>query len=301
MMPAVVADDTEVRRIGAELNDSTQPLKKRFRALFTLKNIGGEAALAEIQRCFSDASALLKHELAYCLGQMADERAVDFLEEILCKDDQEVIVRHEAAEALGAIGCESSLPLLRKFKTHPESAISETANLAVERIMLKKGGELVPDERFPSIDPAPPLETSNSVEELKSILLNESEPLFNRYRAMFSLRNRADDAAALALASGLNCGGALFRHEIGFVLGQMATPAAVDALASALADTSQSSMVRHECAEALGSIATSECFDILRSHLTDAVDVVRESCEVALDMCEYETSEQFQYADALCH
>jgi deoxyhypusine monooxygenase len=45
-------------------------------------------------------------------------------------------------------------------------------------------------------------------------------------------------------------------------------------------------MVRHEAAEALGGIATDECFPILQEFAKrmDVPRVVRESCEVALDM-----------------
>jgi hypothetical protein len=45
-------------------------------------------------------------------------------------------------------------------------------------------------------------------------------------------------------------------------------------------------MVRHEAAEALGGIATPEVFPYLKEYLTreDAPVVVRESCQVALDM-----------------
>ena len=53
-----------VLKVGAVLNDKSQPLSKRFRALFTLRNIGGEAAIKEISKCFVDPSSLLKHELA---------------------------------------------------------------------------------------------------------------------------------------------------------------------------------------------------------------------------------------------
>ena len=56
-------------------------------------------------------------------------------------------------------------------------------------------------------------------------------------------------------------------------------------------------MVRHECAEALGAIATEECMKILDEYKSDPETVVKESCEVALDMCEYEKSGEFQYAD----
>ena len=58
-------------------------------------------------------------------------------------------------------------------------------------------------------------------------------------------------------------------------------------------------MVRHECAEALGAIGNSECMKILKEYLQDEQDIVRESCEVALDICDYEMSKEFQYADSL--
>ena len=64
-------------------------------------------------------------------------------------------------------------------------------------------------------------------------------------------------------------------------------------------DEKEHGMVRHECAEALGAIATQECMQILEEYLKDKERVVKESCEVALDMCDYANSDEFQYADAL--
>ena len=123
-----------------------------------------------------------------------------------------------------------------------------------------------------------------------------------RYRAMFSLRNKADPVSVKALASGLNCGSALFRHEVAFVLGQVASPCAVAELLDRLRDTQENPMVRHECAEALGGIASpgldveSELSKYLAS---DIPAVVRESCVVALDMADYNGSKEFQYANSL--
>ena len=64
---------------GGVLNDASQPLKARFRALFTLRNLKGPEALEQMAKAFSDPSALLKHEVAYCMGQMGDEAAVPIL------------------------------------------------------------------------------------------------------------------------------------------------------------------------------------------------------------------------------
>ena len=83
------------------------------------------------------------------------------------------------------------------------------------------------------------------------------------------------------------------------MLGQMRHVAAVPYLSKSLRDVTESGMVRHECAEALGSIATDECMQMLREYLNDDERMVRESCEVALDIGEHETSGGFQYADTL--
>ena len=73
---------------------------------------------------------------------------------------------------------------------------------------------------------------------------------------MFALRNIGDETSIKALASSLNDSSALFRHEVAFVLGQVASPYAASKLTSRLRDPNESPMVRHECAEALGSLAS---------------------------------------------
>ncbi|XP_021572081.1 deoxyhypusine hydroxylase [Carlito syrichta] len=111
--------EQEVEAIGRTLEDPAQPLQTRFRALFTLRGLGGPGAIAWISRAFSDESALLKHELAYCLGQMQDPRAIPVLVDVLRDTRQEPMVRHEAGEALGAIGDPEVLELLKEYSTDP--------------------------------------------------------------------------------------------------------------------------------------------------------------------------------------
>ena len=67
------------------LNKKDERLSNRFRALFSLKNLNGEKAIDAISACFDDSSALLKHELAYCLGQMKSNYALKALQK--CLDD----------------------------------------------------------------------------------------------------------------------------------------------------------------------------------------------------------------------
>lgn len=94
----VKVDDSKLISIGNVLNDPNRPLKERFRALFTLKNIGGQQSIKSIAECFRDESALLKHELAYCLGQMQDIAAIPHLISVLEDVNQEPMVRHEAGK-----------------------------------------------------------------------------------------------------------------------------------------------------------------------------------------------------------
>lgn len=88
--------DCEKKIIGDILKDNRKPLKERFRALFTLRNLGGHDSIDMIAQSFSDESALLKHELAYCLGQMQDKYAIPVLTGVLTDTKQEPMVRHEA-------------------------------------------------------------------------------------------------------------------------------------------------------------------------------------------------------------
>ncbi|KAM4629743.1 deoxyhypusine hydroxylase isoform 1-T3 [Polymixia lowei] len=300
-----MASVDQITAVGEVLVDPGQDLTRRFRALFTLRNLGGADAIEWISKAFCDESALLKHELAYCLGQMQDRRAIPTLTAVLKDTQQEPMVRHEAGEALGAIGDPVILELLKDYSQDPVIEVAETCQLAVRRLeWLQNGGEKQEEggttdkNPYSSVDPAPPA-TRKSISELRTNLLDESLPLFERYRAMFALRNLGDEEAVLALGDGLQCSSALFRHEIGYVLGQMQHPAAVPALRAALELPGENPMVRHEAAEALGSIGKEECVTVLQRYRGDEERVVKESCEVALDMLEYENSDEFQYADGL--
>lgn len=60
--------------------------------------MSGAEAIEWISKAFTDESALLKHELAYCLGQMQDRQAIPALTAVLKDTQQEPMVRHEAGK-----------------------------------------------------------------------------------------------------------------------------------------------------------------------------------------------------------
>ena len=72
------------------------------------------------------------------------------------------------------------------------------------------------------------------------------------------------------------------------MFGQLLSTHSVPALLKVLEDAHESDMVRHEAAEALGGIATPEVLPHLKEWMQrpDAPRVVRESCQVAIDMWE---------------
>lgn len=297
--------------------NGTVALANRFRALFNLKCIGAgeevdgidgsvpetkDAAIRYISECFRDDSELLKHEVAYVLGQTHNMEAAPYLRDVLKDDKQQVMVRHEAAEALGALGDKDSMDLLQEYyKNDPSIEIRQTCELAIERIKWENSEEgkkeVLQQSAFTSVDPAPPMATDkeSKVEKLQTILNDQEKPLFERYRAMFRLRDLGTDEACLALASGFDDSSALFKHEIAYVFGQLCNPVTVPSLIKILKDEREAGMVRHEAAEALGSIATDECLPVLQSFLNDKEQVVRDSAVVALDMYEYENSNELEY------
>lgn len=307
-----MTDCESLSSLASTLIDVKAPLAVRIRALFSLKALGTEGnveAIEAIAAGFSDDSELLKHELAYVLGQTKQKAAISQLTNVLEDMNQQPMVRHEAAEALGAIGDERSIPVLARFEeTDPLEIVRQTCELARERIEWVKKTETNPEvlqkSLYSSIDPAPPLaatttDSTAEVAKLQIELNNTNISLFNRYRAMFRLRDIGTDEAVHALASGFDDSSALFKHEIAYVFGQMSSPASVPALIKVLQDTTEEGMVRHEAAEALGSIASDDVLPVLAKFAKDNERVVAESCIVANDMAEFERSGELHYAPAI--
>merc|ERR1739848_125078 len=149
--------------------------------------------------------------------------------------------------------------------------------------------------------------------------MDQNLSLFERYRAMFSLRDKATDEAVLALCDCFDDDSALFKHEVAFVLGQMGRRKAAPRLRQVLSDKNENIMVRHEAAEALGAIAgdddddgdddavdgaqngssrgDDETLALLREHARDEEAVVAHSALVALDIADYNQSDDFQYCE----
>ena len=128
--------------------------------------------------------------------------SVPTLARVLLDDTDEIIVRHECGEALGAIGSIDALPALEAAAKDPNVEIRETCSLAVALLQWRHSAaaaeELavgLDENPYLSHDPAPADVKTKTVADLRAQLLDAALPMFTRYRAMFSLRNRGSKEA----------------------------------------------------------------------------------------------------------
>ena len=329
-----------VDALRAELMDQSLDMPRRFRALFALRSIGGDASVSALLASLRDPSALFKHEVAFALGQMQATGAVETLKAMLRDESEHSMVRHEAAEALGAIASDACLEALETASEDASQVVRETATLALQRLRYaqakrrdaqakaparrRRGGggggarpdvlgsakeQLSagahgthprvdePDSPYISVDPVPAAPSDVPTRALRMTLADESASLWDRYGAMFALRNRDDPSeVARALGSVLaTSDSALLKHEVCYVLGQIQEKGndARAALRATLENAREHPMVRHEAAEAIGSIAAEDTEALLLKFRDDQDRIVAESCEVALDIMQSEISGEF--------
>lgn len=149
--PPAAAVDPTIASLRKTLCAEDGQLALRFRALFSLKHMAkhsaddatSRAAVDAIAAALASRSALLKHELAYCLGQTGVAAAEPYLVSVLEDLDEDPMCRHEAAEALGALGNTSSLDVLRRFrdKDGEQVVVTETCEIAIDRINWENSEE----------------------------------------------------------------------------------------------------------------------------------------------------------------
>lgn len=91
------------------LLDLTNSLGARMRALFELRTVNSAESRKVLVKALQNEnnSTLMRHEIAFALGQMQHKDVVQDLIKLLMTFDEDIVVRHECAEALGAIGDES--------------------------------------------------------------------------------------------------------------------------------------------------------------------------------------------------
>jgi HEAT repeat protein len=189
----------EFSLLAATLLDESAPIAKRMRTAFLLKQVGDAASIEVLAKGLRSPSVLLGHECGYVLGQLQNKLAMPYLESVLRDTSVNPIVRHECAEALGAIGNQDAEPLLREFSTDAAPEVRETCLIALEKLAWNAANPGVTfASKYASVDPAPRTDDAeDSIDTLQQRLMDHSKTHFERYRAMFALRDRDSEAAVL--------------------------------------------------------------------------------------------------------
>lgn len=130
--PAPPQTNGKISNWKSTLLDENAKMFQRMRVVFSLRNDRSEEAVLTLCEGFSSKSALLRHELAYVLGQMQNKAALPSLIERLEDPDEHVMVRHEAAEAMGAIGDLSVVPVLKRHLHDENPEVSESCEVALD-------------------------------------------------------------------------------------------------------------------------------------------------------------------------
>lgn len=166
----------------------------------------------------------------------------------------------------------------------------ETNHGALERVDFKK-------LTFKTNDPAPlfniydePDSKHLDINFLQSMVINKQEGqdynLFERYRALFTLRELNSKESVIAIcqtltADNMDSCGALLKHEVAYVLAQMEDQNhhAVDYLLTSVLNDEEAPIVRHEALIAVGEMIDDK--QRVAHLLEHEEDIVRESAEVA--------------------
>lgn len=141
--PAPPSKEKNINSLISTLLDEEEKMFERMRTIFSLRNDRSATAVSALCQGFTVKSALLRHELAYVLGQMQDSLAVPTLIRVLSDNNEHVMVRHEAAEALGAIGDLKARPTLEKFLTDSNPEVSESCEVALDLLELCNSNQTI--------------------------------------------------------------------------------------------------------------------------------------------------------------
>eukprot|EP01071_Lankesteria_metandrocarpae_P012169 Lankesteria_metandrocarpae@DN5546_c0_g1_i1.p1 len=166
----------DIARYSKQLNNNENPLPSRYEALFALRNgtrpyptdgtekqscsdgsddshrDGGHravscAAVEALCNClYTDkSSALLRHEIAFVLGQVLSAESTVTLSRVLMNESEHSMARHEAAMALGSVlahhstqldpaDLESGTSLLRTYSEHGDQIVAESCVVALDTL-----------------------------------------------------------------------------------------------------------------------------------------------------------------------
>lgn len=107
----------------------------RIQAAFHLENNANDAAVDALGKALlTDPSPIVRHECAFSLGETGHpDKAAPYLMKAIATD-KSVFVVHESLLALATLGDQNFIPFIKRYLTHPNADIAESAEIALERL-----------------------------------------------------------------------------------------------------------------------------------------------------------------------
>merc|ERR1712150_118828 len=170
--------------------------------------------------------------------------------------------------------------------------LQQTCEIALNYMNHAKNNHESNTTKYYCKDVAPAFDKDQyTLTQLATLLENPCNSLFQRYQTLFTLRNNGSAEAVKIMGNILihETSSTLLKHEIAYVMGQLQHVDSLQYLEKSLRNKQEHAMVRHESAEALGALKEicANVTWILQDFLQDESDIVRESCEIILDECDY--------------
>lgn len=122
---------TGLQELESALGDPMTPAHRRIYACQELMHLGTSGAIALLGKVLKeDSDAVVRHEAAFVLGELADPAGVAALAGA-AEEDSSALVRHEAVEALGWIATPESAKALRLALKDSVSEVVRTAEISL--------------------------------------------------------------------------------------------------------------------------------------------------------------------------
>lgn len=121
---------------GEVVLDLTKSMEERIQGAFQLENAKKEENILKLVKgLFTDPSPIVRHEFAFSLGETGRGDLVGKYLKKSVEEDKNLFVRHESILALSTLGDKEFIPFVKKFLNAPEKEMSESAEIALQRLM----------------------------------------------------------------------------------------------------------------------------------------------------------------------
>lgn len=115
--------------------EKTRTAEERIQAAFHLeKEVDDKSIMALAEAMLTDPSPIVRHECAFSLGETAHPTLAGPYLMKAAETDKNIFVVHEALLALGTLGKREFIPFIEKFLNDSRPEITESAEIAIERI-----------------------------------------------------------------------------------------------------------------------------------------------------------------------